>query len=344
MKHINIPVFIPHLGCPNTCVFCNQRKISGVSEFDIGSVRDKIEAVLESERVSGAEIEIAFFGGSFTGIPRDQMVSLLELAGEYLVSGDVKSLRCSTRPDYIDEEIISILLSHGMTTVELGIQSMSDQVLRLSKRGHTAEQSMRACRLIKESGMKLVGQMMTGLPGSSREDEIHTAECLCRAGADAARVYPTMVFAQTELEAMMNSDEYLPPDTEDTVERVADVLEVFGRHSIPVIRIGLCSSDDLESDTGIVAGGYEPAIGEMAISRIFLRRMTEALGSPENVSDGSLRRESIHVICPPRMTSAVFGHRSANRKALFRMYGIKKLTVTEDAALDVYNIKLCSDS
>lgn len=342
MKHINIPVFIPHLGCPNTCVFCNQRKISGVSEFDIGGVRDKIETVLKSEHSSGAEIEIAFFGGSFTGIPREQMLSLLELAGGYLRSGEVRSLRCSTRPDYIDEEIIDILKSHGMTTVELGIQSMSDSVLRMSRRGHTAEQSMRACRLIKESGIRLVGQMMTGLPGSSREDEIYTAECLCMADADAARVYPTMVFAQTELEAMLNRREYLPPDTEDTVERVADVLEVFDRYSVPVIRIGLCASDELESDEGIIAGGYEPAIGEMAVSRIFLRRMKDVLGSPENAGFSSVRGKILNVRCPLRRTSAVFGHRSENSKALRNIYEIKKLAVTEDADLDGYNI--CIDS
>ena len=151
MRHINIPVFIPHLGCPHTCVFCNQRKISGVSCVDLDAVRAQIESTLDGirGREDEYECEIAFFGGSFTGIPRDELTALLELARPYVDDGRVASLRCSTRPDYIDKEIIDLLLRYRMTTVELGVQSTSAEVLRRCERGHTAEQSLAALRMIR---------------------------------------------------------------------------------------------------------------------------------------------------------------------------------------------------
>ena len=176
MRHINIPVFIPHLGCPHTCVFCNQRKISGVSCVDLDAVCAQIESTLDGirGREDECECEIAFFGGSFTGIPREELTALLELARPYVDDGRVASLRCSTRPDYIDKEIIDLLLRYRMTTVELGVQSTSAEVLRRCERGHTAEQSLAALRMIRESGMHAVGQMMTGLPGSTRESDLRT--------------------------------------------------------------------------------------------------------------------------------------------------------------------------
>lgn len=341
MRHINIPVFIPHLGCPHTCAFCNQRKISGVAEFDITGVKAEIDKVLSELEQSAEErhTEIAFFGGSFTGIPREQMTMLLSLVHPYLEDGRVDSLRCSTRPDYINDEIIDILKSYKMTTVELGIQSMSDTVLRLSERGHTAEQSEAACRLIKASGMRLVGQMMTGLPGSGRSDEIYTARKLCEMGVDAARIYPTMVFAGTGLGRMMAEGSYMPPDSEETTDRVADLLEIFDASSVPVIRIGLCSGEDLYSDTGIVAGGYEPAIGEMARSRVYLRRIISAL-PPHKTESGGAPRLRAHVRCPVGATSAVCGHRRANRIYLEKNCGVISLSVTEDPSLTGYALSV----
>lgn len=279
MRHINIPIFIPHLGCPHTCVFCNQRKISGVGCVDIGAVREQIDTTLDGirGREGEYECEIAFFGGSFTGIPRDELTELLELARPYVDDGRVASLRCSTRPDYIDEEIIDLLLRYRMTTVELGVQSTSEEVLRRCERGHTAEQSMAALRMIRESGMHAIGQMMTGLPGSTRESDLQTGRDIIGAGADGARIYPTMTFAGTALEGMLRRGEYTPPSAEETVERVADLCELFSAAGVPVIRIGLCYGEGLTGDDGIVAGDYECAIGEMAQSRVFLRRLRALL-------------------------------------------------------------------
>jgi histone acetyltransferase (RNA polymerase elongator complex component) len=195
----------------------------------------------------GDEAEIAFFGGSFTGIDRGLMIRLLQMAQPYLVSGKVSSLRCSTRPDYINGEILDILARYGVRTVELGIQSTSDEVLAASKRGHTAEVAWRAAAAIKSAGFNFIGQMMIGLPASNIEREIATARDICAMGADGARVYPTVVFADTELSDMSASGEYEPLIEEDAVRRTAAVLEVFDTMRVPVIRVGLHSGESLSS-------------------------------------------------------------------------------------------------
>lgn len=178
-NHVNIPVFIPHLGCPNMCVFCNQRAISGVSSFIPDMAEETIETALSSLDGMADRTEIAFFGGSFTGIDRELMVSLLDLAQSYVEDGRVSGIRMSTRPDYIDGEIISILKNYTVKAVELGIQSTSDKVLAASKRGHTSECSFRAMTMLRDAGFTTVGQMMIGLPLSTREDEVKTAEDIC---------------------------------------------------------------------------------------------------------------------------------------------------------------------
>ena len=191
-SHRNIPIFVPHLGCPNMCVFCNQKKISGHEKADFSSVKDEIEKALETVPAD-CEVQIAFFGGSFTGIDREDMIYLLETAKEFIDRGRVDSIRLSTRPDYIDEEILDILLKYKVKTIELGIQSMDDGVLLKSGRGHTAKDTERACALINSYGFELVGQMMTALPGSAPEKEIYTAKRICEMGAKGARIYPTVV-------------------------------------------------------------------------------------------------------------------------------------------------------
>ena len=173
MSHKNVPVFIPHLGCPNDCVFCNQRKITEHLSFDEDGVKDTIDEAVATLK-PGDEAEIAFFGGSFTGIDRDLMIRLLTLGKSYIDRGVVSSLRCSTRPDYIDDEILDILKKYGVKTIELGIQSTDDTVLQTCKRGHTASQSFKAMELIKSKGFDFIGQMMTGLPGATEESEIKT--------------------------------------------------------------------------------------------------------------------------------------------------------------------------
>jgi len=277
-KHVNIPVFIPHLGCPNNCVFCNQRSISGKKSFEAESVIPEIEEVLATLK-DGTEAEIAFFGGSFTGIDRELMISLLDIAQKYIDGGKVSGIRLSTRPDYISKEIIDILRRYGVKTVELGIQSMDDKVLEASKRGHTSAQTREACKLVKEAGFDLIGQMMVGLPGANVESEKNTARAICDMGAHGARVYPTVVFYETELCEMSKAGAYSPLSENDAVMRTKEVLKVFDAFGVPCIRVGLCASENLSSPEAVFGGANHSAIGEMAIGEIFYEKMDELISA-----------------------------------------------------------------
>ena len=272
MRHVNIPIFIPHLGCPNQCVFCNQRTISGVESFDPSTLRDIIEGAMSTINADDF-VEIAFFGGSFTGIDRDLMVELLEIANEYIILGRVNSIRCSTRPDYISEEILEILKIYGVKHIELGLQSCSDEVLFATKRGHTRLQEEVACQLIKKHGFGLTGQMMIGLPKSTLERELNTAEFIISQGCDSARIYPTVVFKNTELCDMAESGIYEPLSTDDAIVRSAAVLEKFLEAGIDVIRIGLCASENLRAEDTYYAGPNHSALGELVINQVYYRKI-----------------------------------------------------------------------
>ena len=333
-RHVNIPIFIPHLGCPNQCVFCNQRTISGVSEFKISDVKTQIETAL-STIDSSCEAEIAFFGGSFTGIDRQLMISLLQIADSFVKDGRVKSVRCSTRPDYISDEILDILKEYAVTTVELGLQSSSDSVLSVSKRGHTFSDEEVACRMIVDRGFDLVGQMMIGLPGSTLEDEVETARFIVRSGAKGARIYPTVVFYGTELCQMAATGEYLPLELSDAVERSARVLEIFLDASIDVIRIGLCASDNLNDAEKYYTGPNHPALGEMVESAMFYNKIASKL-SLSHSCDGTTLKISVAKGC----LSKAIGQKKSNKNRLIREYGFADVKITEDESLSGYQFKI----
>lgn len=308
-KHTNIPVFIPHFGCPNDCVFCNQRKISGVKCYDPDEVKNVIDAALSTAGNDAEDRQIAFFGGSFTGIPRYEMLYLLDLAKEYIGRGLVSSVRLSTRPDYIDGEILSILRSHGVGTVELGIQSASDEVLSACRRGHTRADSERAMKAVVEYGFELVGQMMTGLPRSTPETELETAKLIADCGASAARIYPTVVFTDTALYGMVRSGEYVPLTEDEHVSRAASVLEYFDSRGIKVIRIGLQAGEALINRDGVF-GCYDESVGEKCYGRFYGKRITDLLAG-RNISG---KRVVIRV--KPGEASRAAGYRGANKKML----------------------------
>ena len=334
-KHVNIPVFIPHLGCPNMCVFCNQRSISGVCEFDPESVISEIEAVLSTLDRDSTEIELAFFGGSFTGIDRSLMQRLLEIGKSCLDSGRVDSMRCSTRPDYIDREILSILSRYGMRTIELGVQSVDDSVLLSCRRGHDAQRTFDACRDILGAGFELVGQMMIGLPGATVESELETARFICSCGASAARVYPTVVFYDTELCEMAKQGEYEPLSSERAIERTKNVLDVFDRCGVPVIRVGLCSSENLTDANKVYAGASDESIGEKAMSALFLDRIVSELFSVVHTA-----QKSCVIRCAEGSVSKVSGHKRKNKICLQEKYGFKSVKILENDELLGYNIKI----
>ena len=327
MRHVNIPVFIPHLGCPNQCVFCNQRTISGVHEFVPDTVKDIIDEALTTVTDEDTT-EIAFFGGSFTGIDRGLMISLLEIANSYVLSGKVKSVRCSTRPDYIDAEIVDILKKYNVHAVELGLQSVSDNVLRITKRNHSFEDEQRACRIIKESGITLVGQMMIGLPGATLEDELKTARFIIDSGAEAARVYPTVVFKDTELCSMSVDGSYIPLSLDDAVERTAKVVALLRSAGVKVIRVGLCSSDNLSADDTYFAGPNHPALGEVVENRIYYDRISNEMN---NISLN--KNTVIEIYVPVGSLSKAVGQKKRNKFLLIESFKIKDAVFFESAKL-----------
>lgn len=311
--HVNIPIFIPHLGCPNTCVFCNQRTISGVYEFKLSEIREQIELALSTIRESQSA-EIAFFGGSFTGIDRDLMISLLELASEYVRSKRVKSIRCSTRPDYINKDVLDILKSYNVTVIELGLQSVNDKVLHCCKRGHSSLDALRACKLIKEYGFSLVGQMMIGLPGSTLENELQTAEFIVNNGAEFARIYPTVVFRDTELYQMTKNKEYTPLTLDEAVTRSAAVMRKLFDGGVEVIRTGLCASENLLSDKTYYKGPNHAALGELVAGEVYYQIMCEKL----NVLQSGTK--AVNILVPARELSKAIGQRKINLEKLKRKY------------------------
>lgn len=338
MRHVNIPVFIPHLGCPHTCVFCNQHSISGKIHFDLTTVDAEIKTALSSIDKADTETEIAFFGGSFTGIAREDMLYLLETAQRYIDSGDVTSIRLSTRPDYINDEILGILSCFGVRTIELGIQSLSDDVLSASERGHTAACAETACRAVLNAGFSLVGQMMVGLPCSTLASELYTAAHLCELGIHAARIYPTVVLYETELRRRTDLGLYKPLTVSEAVERSRDILEVFVTHDIPVIRIGLCSSDNLDTGGSFYAGGYHPALGELVESALFMKNIRKSfIEYNQNIN------ADIIIYCRRGAVSKVTGQKRNNIKQIQNEFNVKSIKIIETDTISGYNIKIIPD-
>ena len=330
-RHVNIPIFIPHMGCPNNCVFCNQRSISGHMSFDPASVETEIETALSTVSPED-ECEIAFFGGSFTGIDRSLMTDLLERAQKYIDSGRVSSIRLSTRPDYISDEILTVLSRYGVKTVELGLQSLSDRVLEASGRGHDAACAEKACALVKKYGFELIGQMMIGLPLSDEEAEIETAQKICSMEADGARVYPTVVFRDTELAAMTERGEYIPLSDEEAALRTARVLDVFDRAGVPCIRVGLCASENLADESRVVGGANHPSVGEMAMSELYFSRICNELDKL------SAKGGRLIVYVSRGSISKAVGQKKKNKLKLCEKYGLKDVKVLEKNEIIGYNI------
>ena len=333
MRHVNIPVFIPHLGCPNACVFCNQRSISGCEAFDAASVEQEIERALSTVGEDDA-VEIAFFGGSFTGIDRALMLELLERAERYVTAGRVGGIRLSTRPDYVDEEILKILSHYSVRTVELGLQSMDDGVLSACRRGHTAAQAREACRLVKAYGFELIGQMMIGLPASDVEREVATATALCEMGVDGARVYPTVVFEETELCEMTKRGVYEPLTLEDAVMRTKEVLDVFRKADIPCIRVGLCASENLASDK-VYGGANHSAIGELAMGEIYYEQMCRLLDA-----QGDVKGKKVTFFVARGAVSRAIGQKRRNIERICKKYLPLRVKVLEKNEILGYNITI----
>ncbi len=330
-----IPIFIPHIGCPHDCVFCNQKRIAGVMRAPTG--REVAEIIRDALHNTGKEAPaVAFYGGSFTALSEPLMRGYLDAVREFSDSGKVCGIRLSTRPDCIDERILTLLSEYGVRTIELGVQSMSDSVLRKAGRGHTADDAIRAARLIKERGFELILQMMAGLPGSTLNEDIKTAHALCGLKPHGVRIYPVVVIRDTELEDMWRRGEYEPMTVEEAAELGGELLSIFAAAEIPVIRFGLNPTDDLSGGDAL-AGAYHPALGELAQSARYLKLAREALSERKNIGE-------CEIYVSPSRISAMAGHGRRNRITLEREYGIKNLKIRGDEKMRDGEVRIvCKD-
>lgn len=289
-KHAIIPIFIPHLGCPCQCVFCNQQKITArTNAVSTDEVRETVERYLSTlGELNPSEIEIAFYGGSFTAIPIDAQTAYLEVANEYIDQGRVSSLHISTRPDCIDDEILENLKRYNVSTIELGVQSFSDEVLRLSKRGHDSEIAKAAAKLIKARGFKLGIQLMIGLPGDSLERCIYSARETVALAPELARLYPTLVIDGTELYDMYEDGSYKALSKEEALLRTKEMYKILHKAGINIMRVGLKSTDIIGgSDLSAINGGtYHPAFRQLVEGEIAYEALKEQLDALMKKTDG----------------------------------------------------------
>ena len=276
MKHANVAFFVPMVGCPHRCSFCDQNSITGESRVPTPEEVDKTLKKAARELHGFSEkAEIAFFGGSFTMIPRDLMLSLLSVAKKWIDRKAFSGIRISTRPDAINEEVLSVLKEYGVTFIELGAQSCNNAVLEKNRRGHTFEDTQKAAQLIREAGFSLGLQMMTGMPGSTKEDDILTAARFAALKPDTMRIYPTLVLKNTLMAKWFEDGEYVPQTVEEAAAECAELLDIFELYKINVIRLGLHAEGSLEEN--LLAGPYHPAFREICESLRFRKKIAPML-------------------------------------------------------------------
>ncbi|MBQ8533907.1 MAG: radical SAM protein [Clostridia bacterium] len=314
MKKSNVSIFVTHKGCKNLCSFCDQKSISGsITPANRDDVVKAVQTAIQSG--CSSDSEIAFFGGSFTAIDKDYMLSLLSAAYPFLKSGSFSGIRVSTRPDEIDAERLRILKDYGVTAIELGAQSMDDEVLRKNRRGHTAKDVEDASLLIKEFGFSLGLQMMTGLYGSTDETDRKTFNKILSLNPDTVRIYPTVTLEGTYLETLLNEGKYIPPTLEQTVELCSEFLMQLEKTDITLLRLGLHSTESMNSKR--VAGPYHEAFGQLCRSRVMLKKALPLLD----------KKGINEILIHPDSLSDMQGHKKENLVRLKDMgYSVKILT------------------
>lgn len=321
-KEYIIPIFVPHLGCPNACVFCNQHKITGKqNQVTAKEVKETIEEYLKNFKDKENKVEVAFFGGSFTAIPEKKQNELLEAAYEYVKAGQVDSIRISTRPDYINRKILKRLKKYKVKTIELGVQSSNNYVLAKAKRGHTFEDVKKASKLIRFYRFTLGHQMMVGLPESTALDEINTAKDLIKLKPKMVRIYPVLVIQNTELEELYNKKEYEPLSVTQAVERCKEIADLFNHHKINIIRIGLQTTEEItdpkKENSQVVAGPYHPAFRQLVEGRLWY----DAIVS--EIKKCNTKVKLVEIKANPDDVNNIIGHKKENMKKLKDLYDVE---------------------
>ena len=320
-KQYIIPIFVPHLGCPNDCIFCNQKSISGKSKMPTSKeVRKIIEEYIKSFKEKSSYKEIAFFGGSFTGIDIKLQEELLSTAYEYIKNKQIDSIRISTRPDYINKDILRMLKKYGVKTIELGVQSTNDYILKRSSRGHTFEDVKKASKLIRWYGFNLGHQIMVGLPESTRIDELNTAKDLIKLKPKMVRIYPVLVIKNTKLEEEYKENTYEPITLNQAIERSKELVYLFNKKHIQVIRIGLQNTDMIcepgSSESEVVAGPYHPAFGQLVEDSIWYDSIVD------KIKKFNVKVKKVRIVVNPSDVNNVIGHKKENALKLKEIYDV----------------------
>ena len=320
-KEYIIPIFVPHLGCPHQCTFCNQKEISGqTKQVTANDVKETIEYYLKNFKDDSKYVEVAFYGGSFTAIDERKQNELLEAANEFIKHGRVNSIRLSTRPDYIDKSILKRLKKYNVKTIELGVQSANDYILAKCQRGHTFEDVKKASKLIRFYGFTLGHQMMIGLPESTKLDEINTAKALIKLKPKIVRIYPVLVIKNTPLAKEYEQGEYIPLTVEQAVDRAKDIMQLFNNARIEVIRIGLQNTEEItdpsEENSQVIAGPYHPAFRQLVESGMWYDEIVQ------KIKKFNIKVMQVTIKANPENINNIIGHKKENVLKLKEFYDV----------------------
>jgi histone acetyltransferase (RNA polymerase elongator complex component) len=326
-----IPVFIPHQGCPHDCLFCNQQEISGYDRGDRRAlpVADTIDQWL-SRRGGRSQVQVAFYGGSFTCMTRERQEELLSAVQPYIDRREVDTIRLSTRPDCIDSSVIELLQNHRVGVVELGVQSLTEEVLRKSRRGHSAKQSLQALTLLKEAGLTVGIQLMPGLPGETTGSFLKTVDTVIRRAPDFVRLYPALVVRDSGLQRLHAMGKYRPMTLNKAIALTARSCQRLESYGIEVVRMGLQPTDSLAQS--IVAGPYHPAFGELVRSRLWLKQIRAEVARLEPM-------QKLHIYISHRDMSAVVGRKRCNIRRLEELGFSGRFAVTVDKSMERRSIR-----
>ncbi|MCX7695592.1 MAG: radical SAM protein [Caloramator sp.] len=335
MRHYIIPIFVPHKGCPHDCIFCNQKRITGqYKDIDIEDVYRIIEEHLKTIDRNSSHIEISFFGGSFTAIEIEKQREFLKVAKEYLDKGLVDEIRLSTRPDYINKEILDNLKNYGVKNIELGAQSMDDEVLKKQCRGHSSEDVINASKMIKEYGFKLGLQMMVGLYGDSFKKDIYTANKFIELKPDFVRIYPTLVVKDTYLEILYKEGLYKPLKLMEAVYICKELYKLFYKNNIYIMKIGLQVSEDFTLGKNVVAGPFHPAFRELVESSLLNDMILYSINKYFKES------KSIDLIVNQRTLSKIYADKKRFFYDILEQISDKNVKVYQREQLDLFEICL----
>ncbi|QUH20861.1 elongator complex protein 3 [Alkaliphilus sp. B6464] len=322
-RKIIIPIFIPHKGCPHDCSFCNQKKIAGEgTDVTADKVSQIVNLQLENLKNVDESKEIAFYGGSFTGLPREQQSQLLTIAYEKKKQGLVNEIRISTRPDYINEEILDFLQDYGVSIIELGVQSTDDDVLNLNNRGHSRKDVFRSVSLIRERDIQLGLQMMVGLYGDTEEKLLKTARDIIDCKPDFVRIYPTIVIQDTLLEKLYLDGVYKPISLNEAVYLCKQLVLEFNKNNIPIIRLGLQATEEISIGKGIVAGPYHPAFREIVETEVYKNIIENKI-----TKNKKLEGMVLNIYCNSKDCSKVSGYNQSNKHYFENKYGFRKIRI-----------------